>query len=102
MQASASGAVWELYTGKRRHRIAFKPRLVVNEMQAARRAVLAGIGIGLLPAITGIEGLVRVLPRLSAAPGGLWVLYPSRRALTAAVRTCVDHLVGGLAATAMH
>ncbi|NVB78827.1 MAG: LysR family transcriptional regulator [Kofleriaceae bacterium] len=102
-QSSASGTSWELFNGKRRHRLAFKPRLVVNELQAARAAALAGIGIALLPtAVTGIDGLVRVLPRISAAAGGLWVLYPSRRALTAAVRTCVDHLVRELTALSAH
>jgi DNA-binding transcriptional LysR family regulator len=102
-QSSATGASWDLYIGKRRHRLSFKPRFVVNELQAARSAALAGIGITLLPTtVSENDGLVRVLPRISAAAGGLWVLYPSRRALTAAVRTCVDHLVRELKAFAAH
>src|SRR3954463_7198893 len=51
-RSTATGAVWELLAGARkvdRHRIAFKPRLSVNEMVAARHATLAGIGIALLP-----------------------------------------------------
>ena len=49
-----------------------------------------------------ISELVRVLPRLTAGKGGLWVLYPSRRSLTAAVRSCVDHLLRGLPSLAPH
>ena len=49
---SASGAVWQLLGGgsrRRRHRFAFKPRFVVNDLATARYAVRSGIGISLLP-----------------------------------------------------
>ncbi len=95
-QTTSSGAVWELYAGGKRHRVAFKPRLVVNDMTAAVAAVAAGIGIGLLPPTVASAELEQVLPRASGPLGGLWVLYPARRGLTAAVRTCADHLIGEL------
>jgi DNA-binding transcriptional LysR family regulator len=91
--ATASGAVWELFTNGKRQRIAFKPRIVVNDMLSARTAVVSGMGIGLLPETVANNELEAVLPRTSGAAGGLWVLYPARRGLTAAVRTCVDHLL---------
>jgi DNA-binding transcriptional LysR family regulator len=94
MRSSASGAVWDLFHNRRRHRITFKPRLVVNEMIAARQAILAGAGIGMLASISlGDARLERVLPRVSGETGGMWVLYPAHRALTAAVRSCTEHLI---------
>jgi DNA-binding transcriptional LysR family regulator len=109
-RSSTSGAVWELFSGEgskgnrdgggtRRHRFAFKPRLFVNELWAAKNAALSGIGIALLPSpdVDGGE-LERVLPSVSGERGGLWVLYPARRSLTAAVRSCVEHLLVSLAA----
>jgi DNA-binding transcriptional LysR family regulator len=102
IRSSASGAVWELFSrgrsgSRRRHRFAFAPRLFVNELMAARSAVAAGIGIALLPSPEIDRGeLERVLPRISGPRGGLWVLYPARRSLTAAVRSCVEHLLTAL------
>jgi DNA-binding transcriptional LysR family regulator len=96
-RSSTRGAVWDLFAGRRRHRFAFKPRLVVNELLAARNAALAGIGITLLPSPDFDRGeLERVLPDLSGERGGLWVLYPAQRGLTAAVRSCVAHLLANL------
>lgn len=103
-RATASGAVWELVAMKRargsarRHRIDFKPRLLVNELMAARHAAVAGIGITQLP-VSHAEGgtLERVLPRLSGESIGLWLVHRAHRSVTAAVRACVDHLLGELA-----
>lgn len=100
-RSSASGSVWELFSGggraRRRHRFAFKPRFVVNDLATARYAVRSGIGVSMLP-ITDIDtgDLERVLPRLAGERGGLWLLYPAHRSLTAAVRSCVDHLLARL------
>jgi DNA-binding transcriptional LysR family regulator len=104
-RSSTSGAVWELFSGgegghrrgNRRHRFAFKPRLVVNELFAAKNAALAGIGIVLLPSLAVDRGeLERVLPGVWGERGGLWVLYLARRSLTAATRSCVEHLLASL------
>jgi DNA-binding transcriptional LysR family regulator len=105
-RATASGAVWDLVTtpgarGKaRRHRIDFKPRLLVNELVAARHAAIAGIGITLLPVSHVERGtLERVLPQLSGESIGLWLVYRAQRRVTAAVRACVEHLIEELAMT---
>jgi DNA-binding transcriptional LysR family regulator len=104
-RASTGGAVWELYeTGRgrkrRRRRVAFKPRLAVNEMFAARDAARAGIGIAFVPPFDDDgDGLERVLPAVSGEPTGMWLLYPARRSLTAAVRACVQHLIAVLPST---
>jgi DNA-binding transcriptional LysR family regulator len=109
-RATTTGAVWELFDSAsqeesrkpgagRRHRFAFRPRLFVNELMAARNAALSGIGIALLPSGQIQRGeLERVLPKLSGEKGGLWVLYPAHRNLTAAVRSCAEHLVSRLSA----
>ncbi len=94
-RAAASGAVWDLRVGAKRQRFAFKPRLVVNELFAARSAARAGLGIVLLPALVH-SGLERVLPEVTGEPAGLWLLYPARRSLTAAVRSCAEHLLATL------
>jgi DNA-binding transcriptional LysR family regulator len=103
-RATASGAVWDLVTrppsrGKaRRHRIDFKPRLLVNELMAARHAAIAGIGITQLPVSHVERGtLERVLPQVSGESIGMWLVYRAHRSVTAAVRACVDHLLEELA-----
>jgi DNA-binding transcriptional LysR family regulator len=102
-RSSATGTVWELFGGgrrRRRHRFAFAPRFVVNDLATARYAVRSGIGISMLPTADLEAGeLERVLPRLAGESGGLWLLYPAHRSLTAAVRSCVDHLLARLPTT---
>lgn len=93
-RATESGAVWDLLVKKRAQKLVFKPKLVVNELMAARHAARAGIGIVLMPTPEVDRGeLERVLPDVSGPMGGMWLLYPAHRGLTAAVRACVDHLI---------
>lgn len=106
-RGSTNGSVWELYEvgggeprpGRRRS-FRFMPRIVVNELISAKHAALAGGGITLLPSPDVDQGeLEIVLPNVSGAQGGLWLMYPSHRALRTAVRACVDHLVRTLPTT---
>lgn len=104
VHATEGMATWTLGKGRRRQRITFEPRFYVSESSAAHRATLAGIGIALLPEVFCAEDvaakrLVRVLEGYEAEAGGVSLLYRAHRALTAAVRTCVDHLLGALPAT---
>ncbi|WP_437733269.1 LysR family transcriptional regulator [Sorangium sp. So ce1335] len=104
VHATEGMATWTLGQGRRRRRIVFEPRFYVSESSAAHRATLAGIGIALLPEVFCAEDvaakrLVRVLDGHEAEAGGVSLLYRAHRALTAAVRTCVDHLLGELPAT---
>lgn len=97
MRSSTRGGVWDLVMpGGRTKRFTFTPRLVVNEMMAARSAAIAGGGIAFLPGEESKRTLERVLPELAGAPGGMWLLYPARRSVTAAVRSLVDHLLSSL------
>ena len=104
MHAADGVATWTLVSGRRKHRLAFEPRFYVNEFSAAHRAVLAGIGIALLPEVLCVadvaqKRLVRVLDGCSGESGGVFLLYRSHRALTAAVRTCLEHFLAALPAT---
>jgi DNA-binding transcriptional LysR family regulator len=70
---------------------------VVNDLMTARHAARSGIGVAFLPSTEVDRGeLERVLPALAGERGGLWLLYPAHRSLTAAVRSCVDHLLATL------
>ncbi|MBL9017625.1 MAG: LysR family transcriptional regulator [Myxococcales bacterium] len=93
-RATESGAVWDLIVGKRPRRYVFRPKLVVNELMAARHAARAGIGIVLIPP-PEVErsDLERVLPSVSGPYVGMWLLYPAHRTTTAAVRACADHML---------
>ena len=81
----------ELQTRRRSIRVPVRGRLTVNNLEAVRVAALGGHGIGLVPE-RHCEGdlregaLVRVLPGHSKALGGLWVVYPRTRFLSAKVR----------------
>jgi DNA-binding transcriptional LysR family regulator len=99
-RTSTSGAVWELLAGKRRHRFAFKPRLVVNDLVVARAAAAAGVGIALVPLPEDEpKRLERVLPAISGGRSSMWVLFPAHhRVMTAAVRSCVDHILANVPA----
>jgi len=59
-----------------------KGRLILDDMLAAREAVRAGAGLGLLPAMTlrgelEREELVRVLPKWQPPSSDVWLLWPA-------------------------
>lgn len=84
--------------------------LLVNALELARRAALEGIGIARLPAfLIGKDlargHLVKLLDEDKPATGGIYAVYPSRRHLSANVRTFVELLqeeLGGELASHMH
>lgn len=103
-RATDGHAIWILNQGRMRRRISFKPRLYVSEFSAAYGAVLAGVGVAMLPESLCAEDvskrrLVRVLEGWEGDAGGVHLLYRAHRSLTAAVRTCVDHLLAELPGT---
>ena len=99
-RSSIYGTVWTLIPSakspSRTVPFSFTPRFSVSNLMAAKEAAMAGIGIALLPAQHVADGeLQRILPNVTGQPGELWLVYSRRRkALSAAVRTCMDHLVG--------
>lgn len=97
-------STWTLAQGRKRRRVTLEPRLYVNESSAAHRAALAGVGIAMLPEVVcardvAEKRLVRVLDGYAEESGGVVLLYRAHRSLTAAVRTCIEHLVAALPAT---
>lgn len=94
-------ATWTFVRGGKKRNVMLAPRFYVNEFSAAHRAVLAGVGIARLPEVLCAEDvakrrLVRVLDGWEGDPGGVYLLYRNHRALTAAVRTCVEHFLAEL------
>jgi DNA-binding transcriptional LysR family regulator len=92
---------WTLVQGRRKRRFTFAPRFYVSEFAAAQRAVLADVGIALLPESPCGEEiakkrLVRVLPGVEGEPGGVNILYRAQRSLTLAVRTLVTQFLTDL------
>jgi DNA-binding transcriptional LysR family regulator len=72
-------------------------RLLVNDFDLLRQAVIAGLGIGLLPepdcALPLTEGrLKRILPAWTGVETPIHAVYPSSRHLSSKVKAFVDHL----------
>jgi DNA-binding transcriptional LysR family regulator len=73
------------------------PRMVCLDFIVLRAAVLAGLGIALLPESVVREdlrggALRRVLPEWNTPQGVLHVVFPSRRGMLPAVRAFIDFL----------
>jgi len=82
--------------------LAAEPALVVPEHAIARRVLLGGAGIGLLPEYHARDAiadgtLVRVLPDHEGEHVEVHALYPRQRSLSAKVRAFVDALSAYLA-----
>lgn len=97
-RATEGHATWTLARGRTKRRFTFAPRLYVSEFSAAYRAVLAGVGIGMLPESLCAQDvsrrhMARVLEGWEGEAAGVYLLYRAHRSLTAAVRTCIDHLL---------
>lgn len=80
--------------------IASSPFLV-NSADAMKAAISAGMGIGILPIYSAIEGLrngslVRVLPEYRSQELNIYAIYPSRQYLDAKIKTWVEYLRSSL------
>ncbi|MBD8492470.1 LysR family transcriptional regulator [Pseudomonas syringae] len=70
---------------------------LVNSAEAMKTAIASGMGVGILPIYSAIEGLrdgtlVRVLPRYRFQELNLYAVYPSRQYLDAKIKTWVEYL----------
>lgn len=89
-------ATWEVTTPNGKAGIAVAPVLSLSSMMMVRDAVRAGAGIAQLP-ISLVSGDLATgrLVRWGDVPGpeiALWMLYPSRRLLSARVSAFLDYL----------
>ena len=88
------GSTWSLRGGT----VPLGTELTVNNGDLIRELAVAGLGLALLPVfIVGQEleagRLVQVLPDEVEQTGGVYVVYPHSRHLSAKVRAFVDHCV---------
>ncbi|MFC3694501.1 LysR family transcriptional regulator [Chenggangzhangella methanolivorans] len=94
--AAGRSAELKLSRGADREIVRLVPRLLVNNNLAARDAVAAGVGIGLLPRFQAAqlltEGRIQeVLPGWSKPPAPVHAVFSSTRYPTPKVRAFVDH-----------
>ena len=80
------------------------PRLSADDFYAVRCAALRGLGVARLPYLLAKDdlssgALVRILPSLSTRSGIVHAVFPSRRGMVPAVRTLLDSLTEGFAAS---
>lgn len=88
---------WAMEGARGRVSVPAQGHLTINNLDGVRRAALEGCGIALMPEghcedDVQIGKLVRVLPGLHRAVGGMWVVYPRARFMSAKVRAFVDFL----------
>ncbi|MEI1377631.1 LysR family transcriptional regulator [Nostoc sp. UHCC 0926] len=77
--------------------LCFHPRLLSNDVTPIYQAIVAGVGIGLLPEFLfqqELQGgdIVNVLPQWSSAPVPINALYPSRKYVPMKVKVFLEFL----------
>ncbi|MEH2392330.1 MAG: LysR substrate-binding domain-containing protein [Nostoc sp.] len=77
--------------------LSFHPRLLSNDVTPIYQAIIAGVGIGLLPEFLfqqELQGgdIVNVLPQWSSAPVPINALYPSRKYVPMKVKVFLEFL----------
>jgi len=98
MSAIDGRASWQLLgPGGATYALTHRPRYVADDLQTLKYAVLAGVGICVIPDYMCREELQRgelvpALPLWGPRPGIFHAVFPSRRGLVPAVRTFLDFL----------
>lgn len=88
---------WRFADGDREFETSFEPSLIVDDVQMSERAAALGLGLAFVPRDT-VEtqlqtgALVEVLQPWSVRMPGDFLYYPSRRTLSPAARTVINHL----------
>ena len=91
---------WTLRRGRRQHTVSVSGAFQTDEMDAVRAAIVAGLGIGILPVyMVGGElrdgRLVPVLREYKVVPEStLYLVYLPNRTLPSRVRALIEFLVG--------
>jgi DNA-binding transcriptional LysR family regulator len=80
-----------------------RPRVVSDDMLFVAEALIAGLGIGLLPVLLAREAvaagrLVRLLPREWISSGAIYFVYPKAQQTPRKVTALRDYLLGHIAA----
>lgn len=92
--SSVEGVNWILHGPKGRSVVPIVPRLAVNSMTFAVKAAVAGLGIAIVPApmvAADLDAgrLEQVLGNYRLPATGIYIVYPSRRHLSAATRAFI-------------
>ncbi|MGE0493454.1 MAG: LysR family transcriptional regulator [Vulcanimicrobiota bacterium] len=92
---SLSHRPWRLKSARRELEVAITPRLVTNNLAGLTSLTEKGLGVALLPGGNCREPiaqgrLARVLPAWSGPRAEFWVVYPSQRGMTSAVRAFLE------------
>jgi DNA-binding transcriptional LysR family regulator len=93
---------WQLSSPSAKEQLSFRPRLAANDHQVILAAAQAGVGIANLPMFMGDSQvasgqLIAVLPDWSARNVPLYMIYPSHKSVSLALRALIDHLSSPLA-----
>lgn len=95
----ASKGAWTLRRERRSHVVPVAARFETDDMDAAHAAVVAGLGVGVLPLYVAADDLRRgrlvpLLPGFEVLPeAGIHLVYLPHRARAARVRALIDFLV---------
>jgi DNA-binding transcriptional LysR family regulator len=90
-----SPASWFFETARGQVEISVNARLACSNVRAILHAARQGLGIAHLPLTEpgfDLSGLELLLPECASREGGLWVVYPSSRHLSPAVKAFIDFL----------
>ena len=95
----APKGVWTFRRNDRKQSVKIPVTLETDDMEAVRSAILAGMGVGVLPSHMAGEDLRRgeLVPLLRrfriGAEGGIYLVYLPNRTLPSRVRALIDFLV---------
>lgn len=95
----APKGVWTFLRSGRKYPVKVSNAFETDDMEAVRAAILAGLGVGLLPVHMAAEDLrqgklVPLLRRYQAGPeSGIYLVYLPNRTLPSRVRVLIDFLV---------
>ena len=101
----APKGIWTFRRNGRKYSVPVFGTLETDDMDAVRSAVVAGLGIGLLPSyMAGADlrqgDLVPLLRRFQAGPeSGIYLVYLPNRTLSSRVRALIDFLVARFGST---
>jgi DNA-binding transcriptional LysR family regulator len=87
--------VWKLRGSGKTHEVSVRGRICADDYAFVLRALLSGSGIGLVPVFLAADDvrkkrLVRLFEDHGVDAGGLHLVYPSSRHLSAAARAFID------------
>lgn len=94
---SIEGASWSFGSGRSAQTVHLRARVAANVMSFCAAAAVAGLGIAQLPdalarPYIAAGRLVTVLDDYVVERGGIYLVFPSSRHLSAAVRAFIDHV----------